>query len=179
MNQPQSVLRSLFQCHPSKDAGNGSASETTWGPARRRGPTNPQGETAHPAVARSPLRLTHSQLVPTQGAEQQAPPPSPGAVVKVTGRQEGASECALGSREKGAPIRIYPPPSVSPMIGISENGFHSSVSGNQLLTTLLPTNSQTVTVSKIISGFFPKALLQAVRQPTVYFLPSPQTPPKV
>lgn len=112
MNQPQSVLRSAFQCHPSKDTGNCSAPETTWGPARRRGPTNPQGETAHPAAARSPLRLTHSQPVPTQGVEQPAPPPSPGAVVKVTGRHEGASECPLGSREEGAPTRIYPPPSV-------------------------------------------------------------------
>ena len=36
--------------------------------------------------------------------------------------------------------------------------------------------TQTVTVSKIISGLCPKALLQAARQPPVYLLHSPETP---
>ena len=36
--------------------------------------------------------------------------------------------------------------------------------------------TQTVTVSKIISGLCPKALLQAARQPPVCLLPSPKTP---
>lgn len=126
-------------------------SQTTWGP-------HSEGRLSQPSVGtrapKPPLCPAH----PTRGLRAAGTTPSSEALAKLAGRQDGASECPLDSREKGSHSCLLPPLG-SLQTGISENGFHNSVIGNQLFTASLPTNSQTVTVSKIISGLCPTALL--------------------
>lgn len=123
------------------------------------GSTNPRWETAHPSQCWGP-----PATCPTL---QRAPPPGRRATGTTQLQQPRPRSLAdkmkpqtvPWAQAEGSPRFCRLPPLAGLHTGISENGFHNSVSGNQLFTTWLPTDSQPVTVSEIISGPCPTALL--------------------
>lgn len=129
------ALESAFPRNPSKDPGNCSEFETL---GREAQPTlngeqpNENGGQPSPATP---------QAVPPRAPPQPVPPPSPRAMANVTGQTSRSLRMSPGLKGQGSPHACLLPPWASLQIGISENGFHNSVSGNQLFTTSLPTNS--------------------------------------
>ena len=125
---------------------------------------------AHPAEPRPPLLLTWSWSPQRAWGNQnhlQVQGPWPSSL----GRQEGASEGPLGSREKEA--LILSTPSSTCWLESLKMVFTIQLAAINYSGPHFP-QTQTVTVSKIISGLCPKALLQAARRPPVYLLPSPK-----
>lgn len=105
----------------------------------REGP--PSRTKATPPPDPAGPRRGHRATRTTSHLQVQGPWPSS------LGRQGGASEGPLAQGR----IKPHPcSPLISLLIGISENGFHNSVSSNQLFRTHFP-QTQTATVSKIIS----------------------------
>lgn len=139
LNEPQSILGPALQCPPSVDVGSHSAFETTWGPAQGGGPAHPRGREKGPPSRTKATPPPDLKLVPADGTGQPEPPPSPGPMAKLTGETRGSLRRSPGLKGRGSPHPVYP--LISLLIGISENGFHNSVSSNQLFRTPLPTDS--------------------------------------
>lgn len=106
-----------IQCNPSTDLGM-SEFQTVWGPTLRRGSTNPRWGTAQPTRSRGHPPLLPPRSGPSMRRGQPAPPPSPGAMAKLTG-QRGRLQASPGLEGEGSPHWSLFLPSESLQIGIS------------------------------------------------------------
>lgn len=116
---------------------------TTWGPTLRR--------EAQPMLSEKQPNPTRAKatLPPTCPTLQLAPPRAQGSQQHPKARGHGQARwqtrwnlrMSPGLEGEGSPYSCLLPPLEHLQIGLSENGFHNSFSGNQLFTTSLPTNS--------------------------------------
>lgn len=115
---------------------------------RQPGYTHSEGRLNQPSFGHSPTQPAPRPLPPpvqptagsSTGLRAASTTPHSGAMAKLAGQIRRGLRMSPGLKGEGNHSHLLPP-LASLQIGISENGFHDSVSGNQLFTTLLPTNS--------------------------------------